>query len=112
MKIYFGASIRGGRGDADIYSSIIEHLRNYGEISTEHVGSNEKTASEIATGDVTAIHDRDMAWFDSSDVAVFELTNPSLGVGYEVRRGVERNQGRDKFPMLGLFRPSSGRSLS
>lgn len=111
INIYFGASIRGGRQDAEIYFRMVEHLRRYGKVLTEHIGSSELTESGESLAP-TIIHDRDVNLFDSSNVAVFELTNPSLGVGYEVSRGVERNQNGEKFPMLGLFRPSSGKSLS
>lgn len=38
MKIYFCGSIRGGRQDADIYMKIIDQLKSYGEVLTEHVG--------------------------------------------------------------------------
>ncbi len=38
MKIYFAGSIRGGRDDAEIYSGIIELLKRYGDVLTEHVG--------------------------------------------------------------------------
>ena len=36
---------------------------------------------------------------------VAEVTQPSLGVGYEIGRAVELNK-----PIITLFRPSSGRS--
>ncbi len=35
------------------------------------------------------IHDRDMKWIESADVIVAEVSNPSLGVGYEIGRGIE-----------------------
>ena len=38
MKIYFAGSIRGGRNDKEIYLKLIQHLSNYGEVLTEHVG--------------------------------------------------------------------------
>jgi len=39
MKIYFAASISGGRGDQAIYQQIIELLKQHGEVLTEHFGS-------------------------------------------------------------------------
>ena len=36
--IYFCGSIRGGRDDAALYRRIIDQLREYGEVLTEHVG--------------------------------------------------------------------------
>jgi 2'-deoxynucleoside 5'-phosphate N-hydrolase len=41
MKIYFAGSIRGGRDDWSLYLEIIERLKEYGEILTEHIGSSE-----------------------------------------------------------------------
>lgn len=43
-KIYFAASIRGGRQDAHIYSKIVALLKNYGRVLTEHVGDQSLTA--------------------------------------------------------------------
>lgn len=37
-KIYFAASIRGGRGDAPLYYRIVTILKKYGTVLTEHVG--------------------------------------------------------------------------
>ena len=38
MKIYFAGSIRGGRQDAALYEQIIQYLKTFGEVLTEHVG--------------------------------------------------------------------------
>ena len=35
--IYFCGSIRGGRDDAPIYKRIIDQLKVYGEVLTEHI---------------------------------------------------------------------------
>jgi hypothetical protein len=45
-KIYFAGSIRAGRQDVDLYHRLIEELKTYGQVLTEHVGS------------VTALHTR------------------------------------------------------
>ena len=45
MKIYFAGSIRGGRGDAEIYAQIIEFLQGYGEVLTEHIGDTSLTSN-------------------------------------------------------------------
>ena len=86
MKIYFAGSIRGGRDDAKIYSQIIEFLQEYGQVLTEHIGKiNLNTKGESTLSD-KQIHDRDMKWLLDSDLMVAEVTNPSLGVGYEIGR--------------------------
>ena len=89
MKIYFAGSIRGGRNDAEIYSQIIEFLKRYGKVLTEHVGKKDlNSMGESALSD-KQIHDRDIKWLLESDLMVAEVTNPSLGVGYEIGRAIE-----------------------
>jgi 2'-deoxynucleoside 5'-phosphate N-hydrolase len=107
MRIYFAGSIRGGREDASIYFQIIEHLKNFGDVLTEHIG--DKTLSAIGDDGPTDrfIHDRDMEWLLSSDVLVAEVTTVSLGVGYEIGRAVEHD-----IPVLCLYRSRAGKKLS
>jgi hypothetical protein len=106
MKIYFGGSISGGRGDAALYLQIIELLRGYGTVLTEHIG--DAALSNLGEGpDRKTIHDRDLTWLREADVIVAEVTTPSLGVGYELGRAVEWNK-----KILCLYRPDQGRSLS
>uniref|UniRef100_A0A3B5L494 2'-deoxynucleoside 5'-phosphate N-hydrolase 1 n=1 Tax=Xiphophorus couchianus TaxID=32473 RepID=A0A3B5L494_9TELE len=66
------------------------------------------TREEGPAGGDRAIHDRDLAWLQQSDVVVAEVTQPSLGVGYELGRAVDMKEKK----VLCLFRPSSGRALS
>ncbi|MEQ2256837.1 2'-deoxynucleoside 5'-phosphate N-hydrolase 1 [Ilyodon furcidens] len=110
MKIYFCGSIRGGRSDLQLYQRIVHELHRYGSVLTEHVGSAElsDTGEEGTTGGDRDIHDRDVDWLQQSDVVVAEVTQPSLGVGYELGRAVDM----EKKKILCLFRPSSGRTLS
>ncbi len=83
MTIYFAGSIRGGRDDLDIYLSLIDELKKYGEVFTEHIGKHSITdAREDLTSE--EIYERDMAWLRQADVIVAEVTKPSLGVGYEI----------------------------
>ncbi|CAJ1066517.1 '-deoxynucleoside 5'-phosphate N-hydrolase 1 [Xyrichtys novacula] len=109
MKIYFCGSIRGGRDDVHLYRKIVEKLQSYGVVLTEHVSSSElsdRGEDAAALGD-KAIHDRDVDWLRQSDVVVAEVTQPSLGVGYELGRAVDMEK-----KIFCLFRPSSGRTLS
>ncbi|KAM8738854.1 5-hydroxymethyl-dUMP N-hydrolase [Acanthopagrus schlegelii] len=109
MKVYFCGSIRGGRDDVFVYRKIVEKLQSYGTVLTEHVSSTElsdRGEDAAAAGD-RAIHDRDVDWLRQSDVVVAEVTQPSLGVGYELGRAVDM-----KKKIFCLFRPSSGRRLS
>lgn len=84
MKIYFAGSIRGGRVDADLYHRLIEYLKKYGDVLTEHVGSNNLSLTEQGRQKDSEIYKQDTAWLRDSDVLIAECTCPSLGVGYEL----------------------------
>ena len=45
MFIYFAGSIRAGRSDAQFYYKLIEILKNYGTVLTEHVGNPNLTSA-------------------------------------------------------------------
>ena len=107
MKIYFAGSIRGGRDDLDYYIEIINYLKNYGIVLTEHIGDAKLTSfGENNTTD-EYIHDRDMDWLLNSDVMVAEVTNPSIGVGYEIGRAIENGK-----KVICLYRKKEGKRLS
>ena len=107
MKIYFAGSIRGGRGDAALYLQIIEYLKSFGEVLTEHIGDpNLSSIGDDGSSD-KYIHDRDLEWLQTSDVLIAEVTTVSMGVGYEIGRAVESGK-----KILCLFRPDSGNNLS
>jgi len=55
----------------------------------------------------TEILERDMQWLSQAHVVVAEVTQPSLGVGFEIARAVTLNK-----PVLCLFRPSSGQRMT
>ncbi len=107
MKIYFAASIRGGREDSNIYAKIINYLKGFGEVLTEHVGCKSISAEGENTMNDIEIHDRDMEWLMDSDIIIAEVTNPSLGVGYELGRAIEYNK-----RILCLYRRKSGKKIS
>lgn len=107
MNIYFAASIRGGRNDQEIYKQIIESLRSFGTVLTEHFGNKEITAVDGTSSDVGAIYTQDMAWVSMADVVVAEVTQPSLGVGYEIGRAEDMGK-----KVLCLYRETPERSLS
>lgn len=105
-KIYFAGAIRGGREDKALYLEIVEQLRRYGHVLTEHIGDAELTALGEACDD-RAICERDLAWLKDAEYLVAEVTVPSLGVGYEIGKATEWGK-----PVLCLFRPAGERALS
>ena len=98
MKIYFAGSIRGGRRDKDKYFEIIDFLSRQAEVLTEHVGSR-----SLGSEGEKQLHDdeicrRDLNWLSRADAVIAEVSQPSLGVGYEI--GVAEKIGK---PILCLF---------
>lgn len=107
MKIYFAGSIRGGRDDVDLYLQLIKHLQQYGDVLTEHVGDKKLAVLGEDGRTDSCIHERDLTWVLQSDVIVAEVTTPSLGVGYEIGRGVKNGK-----KILCLHRLRDGKKLS
>lgn len=106
INIYFAASIRGGRALVDEYISIVNLLKEYGTVVSEHVASPYVTSEgECKTSEF--IHNRDIEMINSSDLVVAEVTVPSLGVGYEIRYAIETGK-----VVLCLFNNKSGGKLS
>lgn len=106
-RIYFSASISGGRGDAPIYAALISALEVFGTVLTQHIGSPDLSdGGEDGSGDLE-IYARDIEWLGEADVFIAEVTTPSLGVGYEVACAAALGR-----PVVCLFRPQSGRRLS
>lgn len=107
MKIYFAGSIRGGRQDVECYAAMVNFLRGFGVVLTEHVGDTGLSEAGDDGPDDRFIHDRDMGWLKTCDLVVAEVTTPSLGVGYELGWATAM-----KKPVLCLFRGDVGRPLS
>jgi 2'-deoxynucleoside 5'-phosphate N-hydrolase len=63
------------------------------------MGQMDRTDEEIFNKDVSWVHD--------CDVMVSEVTNPSLGVGYELGLAESLNK-----KIIALYRPSEGKRLS
>lgn len=107
MKIYFAGSIRGGREDASLYIKMINELKKYGHVLTEHVGDEDLLISGEKNKPDKFIHDRDMDWIRESEVIIAEVTTPSLGVGYEIAMAIQL-----KKSVFCFFNRSKGKSLS
>lgn len=105
MKVYFAGSIRGGRKDQNKYHELILFLSSKVEVLTEHVGDT--GIEEIGEQDLSdkEIYQRDLEWLESADAIIAEVTNPSLGVGYEL--GMAEKLGK---PILCLYEESSKKS--
>lgn len=104
LKVYFAGSIRGGRADADLYGRLIKFMQSKCKcaVLTEHVGLDSVAEHEAPLTE-KEIYDRDMDWLRESDCVVAEVTQPSLGVGYELAMAETL-----KKPTLCLFRGKPG----
>lgn len=89
MKIYFAGSIRGGRENRGLYFQLIQRLSKYGQVLTEHVGDKEITELGESDQSDEYIYNRDMSWLQEAEVVIAEVSTPSLGVGYEIRKTEE-----------------------
>jgi nucleoside 2-deoxyribosyltransferase len=107
MKIYFAGSIRGGREDKDLYLEIINFLKNYGEVLTEHIG--DKSLSSYGQKSMTdeEIYTKDTNWIHEADIVIAEVSTPSLGVGYEIAFAESLNK-----RVVLLYRPNNEKRLS
>lgn len=106
MKIYFAGSITGGRNDSGLYFEIIDLLKTYGEVLTEHIGN--KNLSNMGENKTPKdIYERDIDWVKKCDVFIAEVTNPSFGVGIEIARASEFGK-----KIFCFYRPSEGKQLS
>lgn len=106
MKVYFACSIRGGRNDAELYVELAEHINSKATLLTE-IFADGKLTSQGMNKPSSDIWSTDIAWIKEADIIIAEVTNPSLGVGYEIAKAEEWNK-----PVLALFRPSEERRLS
>ena len=105
-QIYFACSIRSGRGDAAIYGDLVQHINEQATVLSE-IFADKKLTTAGSPGPTTDIYVKDIAWVHQADAIIAEVTNPSLGVGYEIAKA----EGWGK-PVLALFRPSDDRKLS
>jgi nucleoside 2-deoxyribosyltransferase len=84
MNVYFCGSIRGGRGLQPVYAALVNHLeRNGHTVPTAHVAAPDVLSDERRYS-LDEIYQRDVLWLEACDAVVAEVTQPSLGVGYEI----------------------------
>lgn len=90
-KVYFAASIRGGRADAALYHDMIEFIKLTDTVLTEHIGDLSLSSFEQSERD-HRIYEQDTAWLKECDLLIAECTCPSIGVGYELAYAEKLNK--------------------
>jgi nucleoside 2-deoxyribosyltransferase len=97
IKIYFAVPITNKIPNLNLYS-------HYGNVLNKRLGDRkfwkERKDKKFSEKE---IHDFDLKLLLESDVVVAEISTPSLGVGYEIGRAIER-----KKPLLCLYNKKGG----
>ncbi len=107
MKIYFAGSVTGGRDGVVVYAKLINHLKINNEVLTEHLGNSNLSSYGENNLSPDAIYQRDVDWIKECDVLIAEVTQVSLGVGYEIAYAESLGK-----KIICLYRPQSDRRLS
>ena len=109
-KIYFACSISGGRGQAHVYPTIVRFIQAQGmqvlsELFADPTLNDGRMSSQAKTP--KGIWRHDMKWVGEADAIVAEVSQPSLGVGYEIAKAHEWHK-----PALALYKSQPGKRLS
>ncbi|OPZ68833.1 MAG: Nucleoside 2-deoxyribosyltransferase [bacterium ADurb.Bin478] len=84
MQMYFAASIAGGRNFLPTYQRMADHIKELGHaVLTEHIVAPDVWHQESGLTP-EQIYQRDVIWLQQADGVIAEVSNPSLGVGYEI----------------------------
>lgn len=105
-KVYFACAVRAG-GDTSSYKALLETIRGAGGEILSEIFVNDAIEFGGSPLPEEEIYQRDIAMIKEADVVIAEITNPSLGVGYELGFAEQL-----KKPILCLFNEASQRKLS
>ena len=109
-KIYFACSISGGRDHAHVYEDIVKIIKVSGARVLCELFADKTLKANIGPTPHLKEYDiwkNDVAWVKSANAIIAEITQPSLGVGYEI--GLADELG---IPILALFDSTSKRRPS
>ena len=109
VTVYFGCSMLGGyanvrREDLAEFPKVILELGH--RLATDHQ-TQPGIIEKEALLEQAYIHDRDYRWMMESDLGVFEISNPSLGVGGEISDMIHMGK-----PVLLLFKKGLEKNVS
>jgi hypothetical protein len=109
VTVYFGCSMLGGyanlrREDLAEFPKVILELGH--RLATDHQ-TQPGIIEKEAVLEQAYIHDRDYRWMMESDLGVFEISNPSLGVGGEISDMIHMGK-----PVLLLFKKGLEKKVS
>lgn len=112
MKVYFACSITGGRDNAHLYQDIVDAIKESGaellsELFADQSVDSTKGLSVSKNMSKQEVWEWDLNWVKEADLIIAEVTQPSLGVGYEIAKAEEWGK-----PILTLFYGHSDKRLS
>jgi hypothetical protein len=83
MIVYFARSIRGAhsKGDPSVHDTITTAIKDCGHVPALELPTTVPDKPEWLEAYIYA---RDINWLNSSGAMIAEVSNPSLGVGYEI----------------------------
>lgn len=106
MKVYFACSITGG-GDTSSYLNIINTIKSSGGDVISEIFAHDAINYGGSPLPAEEIYHRDVEMINEVDVIVAEVSNPSLGVGYELAYAEKLNK-----PVLCLANSDAPKRLS
>ena len=93
MKIFFNSSIRGKKYFSKNYELIYEMLKDTdNEVTTAVFDSTPKSIAKETLEETEKFFTKLEKTVKKSDAGVFEVSYPSLGIGYEIARFIEQSK--------------------
>ena len=86
IVVFFGCSMRGGHGAVSLeeLAKLPDLIEGLGyKLASRHQTTQGVIAEENKIP-ATSVHNRDYRWLQEAHLGVFEISNPSLGVGAEI----------------------------
>lgn len=105
-KVYFACSIRGG-GNTSAYLDIVTAIKKSGGDVLSEIFVTDVILYGGSPLPTEEIYLRDIHMIQEADLIIAEVSNPSLGVGYELAYAEKL-----KKPILCLFNASTDKKLS
>jgi hypothetical protein len=100
MNIYFTASIAGKKLYLQNYQTILDSIQSQNHtIIADHIINTTEEEIHLETSEERRdFHKRLDQWITSADAVVAEITFPSISVGFEISRALEKGK-----PVLALY---------
>lgn len=86
-KVYFACSVAGGRDYAFVYQDMVDVIKKSGAEVIGELFADPNLEAETGTDPGLSpqhIWKRDTDWLKEADALIAEVSQPSLGVGYEI----------------------------